>query len=316
MPRVERIKGRVVVSRSGAIIFNYPWSFRSVYKNVIVFLKVYIISISSLLIRRRVKLRNDNIYGVVHSIWTAGYYHWITECLPRVLVLKEAFPDAILLLPRGRYENYSDSLKALGVNKVDFYPSNSNVILDSPVLTECAPRFGTSHPAILCKIRDVVAAHTDSNIDITADKIVYVSRAKSRGRFILNESVLVDSLQKLGVESVHFEDLDFFEQVRLMRHCRCLISIHGAALTNMIFMPAGGFVLEIVPEKRGLFDFSYVRRSLKHDGCYVRLASALGHIHMALAGKPDGRFYSRTHMSNLSVDVKQICEVINKLKMS
>ena len=47
----------------------------------------------------------------------------------------------------------------------------------------------------------------------------------------------------MGFETVYTEELSFAEQVRLFSETRCLVSIHGAGLTNLMFMPPGGHML-------------------------------------------------------------------------
>ena len=84
-------------------------------------------------------------------------------------------------------------------------------------------------------------------------KIIYISRRKARGRFILNEEALEAMLAEFEAESVCLEDFSFKEQVTLMQRTRLLISIHGAGLTNMMFMQEGGTVIEILPRKNGIF---------------------------------------------------------------
>ena len=56
---------------------------------------------------------------------------------------------------------------------------------------------------------------------------------------------LVRSLNRT-VSVVKFEGKSFGEQVGIMRNTHVLITVHGAALTNIVFMPPGGTVIEMI----------------------------------------------------------------------
>lgn len=311
-PSVKKINRKIIVSRSGGVFFDWKFSFLCVYRNPIVFIKVYLISVISLLTRSLDKKDEDRkIYGIIHSIWTAGYYHWVTESLPRALVLKDFYPNYIPLLPSDRYSNYSDSLKLLGLERVDFFPKCSNVILSSSVVSECPPAFGTTDPTLLIRVKRLLYENIGISEDPNPQKIVYVSRLKARGRRIIDEENLLNALGRENLEVICFEDFSFADQIRIMSNTKCLISIHGAALTNMLFMPPGGVVIEILPEKHGIFDYNYVRNSFKHDPCYVRLAGALHHKYFPIFGQADTPFYRSTHMSNVKLDKSAYLKIIS-----
>ena len=76
----------------------------------------------------------------------------------------------------------------------------------------------------------------------------------------------------------------------MFSQCSLLISIHGNALTNMLWMPEGSTVLEI-------------RRSGdSHNNCYFSLASALGHkYYYVLAPSVDN--IKDTHIADLIVNM-------------
>lgn len=216
------------------------------------------------------------------------------------------------MLPVLKYSNYIDSLAAIGHEKWVFFPEGRNVIVKSPVITECPPRFATTSPDLLKEVRDcVVSSFTKGPIE--ACEVVYVSRAKARGRYVLNEKELIASLSEFNVRVVHFEDLVFADQVRLMASTKILVSIHGAALVNMIFMQQGGAVVELIPKKNGIFDYNIVRNSFKHDSCYLRLAEAMGHSYDFLESEVDVSRFSNTHMANIVVDTEALKSLVGQL---
>lgn len=313
-PRVGVAKGSRTLTRSGVVLFDSRWTYASMYRNPLVVFRTLLVTLASLLRRPTLKLTAENgtSFGLVHSIWTAGYYHWLTESLPRALTLIENYPQTTILLPSAKYNDYADSLMRLGVENVAFFPNGSNVKVYTPVVTECPRKFGTTDPVLLKRVRDRLIQNSEVRSSQKSERIIYVSRRKSRGRVVLNEHEVEEILRPLGAEVFCLEDLSFREQVNLMQDTKVLISIHGAALTNMMFMKEGGCVVELLPRKNGIFDYNVVRNSFRHDACYVRLAAALGQTHHHIECIPDNAWYSGTHMSNIVVDVDRLQTVVRE----
>lgn len=305
-PRVGRLRGRYVISRSGMLLAHWKWTWASMYHHPIVAARFMVVTLLSLVKRGVARVEGGRDLGLIHTGWTAGYYHWLTESLPRALVMRDAFPDAVPILPSPLFRKYAGSLEKLGFPEVVFFPSDANVSVGDPILTECLPTYGTTDPALLKRVRDTILGNVMSGAAAKPFRIVYASRAKSRGRTVLNEEEVLRALHPLGVELYHFEDLDFEGQVRLMQETKCLNSIHGAGLTNMMFMPEGGSVIEIIPRKHGFFDYKYGRNSIRHEPCYVRLADVFGHRHAAVLGTADSKWHSATDMANVHVDPAEV----------
>jgi hypothetical protein len=85
---------------------------------------------------------------------------------------------------------------------------------------------------------------------------VLVSSRRGKRKVLNAEALRAALASELGAEAVHHEVL-FFEDyanpqratalVRLLRGARLLVAPHGAALTNMLFLPAGAQVVELLP---------------------------------------------------------------------
>lgn len=309
-PDVRRLRGRFVITRSGVVLAHWKWTFASMYRHPIVVVRFLVITLLSLVKRGVVRVEDGRDLGLVHTGWTAGYYHWLTESLPRALVLQDAFPEAVPMLPSAVFQKYVGSLEKLGFRDVMFFPGAANVRVRDPIVTGCLRTYGTIDPGLLKRVRDRILENTPVDGATKPFRVVYVSRAKSRGRTVLNEADLLQALRDLNVELHHFEDLDFEGQVRLMQETKCLISIHGAGLTNMMFMPEGGSVIEIIPRKHGIFDYKYGRNSIRHEPCYVRLAGVFGHRHSAIVGVADSKWHEATDMANVSVDPWQVARAV------
>ena len=83
-----------------------------------------------------------------------------------------------------------------------------------------------------------------------------IIKRDSRCRRILNHNQMEKLVRSFNrtVSVVQFEGKSFGEQVDIMRSTQVLITVHGAALTNIVFMPPGGTLIEIIhPELNAPF---------------------------------------------------------------
>jgi len=81
-------------------------------------------------------------------------------------------------------------------------------------------------------------------------KCIYVTRQKSSRRHIVNEYELITSL-KNNISELEVISLDYgysyLDQAKMFSSCKLFISLHGAAIINMIYMPKNSKVIEITP---------------------------------------------------------------------
>ena len=92
---------------------------------------------------------------------------------------------------------------------------------------------------------------------------LYISRRKAKFRKVLNEGDVENILRKFDFETVVLEDISFLEQIRLFSETSVLLGVHGAGLTNMIFMRENSKAIELRSEGD------------KNNNCYFSLASAM-----------------------------------------
>ena len=77
--------------------------------------------------------------------------------------------------------------------------------------------------------------------------IVLISR-RNATRIFINEAEIVEMLKtikKANVKVVDLAQISFEEQVRLMRNTSILIGVHGAGLTNLLYLPTQALVVEL-----------------------------------------------------------------------
>ena len=192
--------------------------------------------------------------------WSSGYFHWITDALPRLLASNRINDNLPILLP----ESYSqinfvtESLNLLGKH-VFYYKTCFGLIVKKLLLPSHTANTGNYNHELINELRHEFI----KNIKTKETRKVFISRLKASKRKISNESEVVDYLESHNWEIHYFEDYSFKEQIEVMSETKYLIGLHGAGLTNMLFMKEGGKVLELRNKKDN------------HNNCYFTLASEL-----------------------------------------
>jgi capsular polysaccharide biosynthesis protein len=234
----------------------------------------------------------------VTDIWSKNYFHWILECLPRILALRNSGIDAPLLLPEHIYKSQyiQDSLKDLKIECVTFN-FRQTVKVESIFLpshdSPCA--FDPDYLKALIRSYELI-----DKVDKSEPyRKIYISRANAGKRKVSNENELIPILLRHGFEIVKMEDLSFKEQRDLMYETAVLLSIHGAGLANMIFMPKGSKVIELHPDVE------------RYNSCFYHLAAALAIPYYYSFEEAD---HSNPQDANINVKLENINRVLRSLE--
>lgn len=208
-------------------------------------------------------MRSESDCLWIADVWSGGYFHWMTDALPRLLAAQKTCYSGILL-PQSlsRYEYVAPSLKPFYSGDIRF--TGKAVRCRSLLIpTHTAPT-GNYNEVLVRQLRGVYTSYycNASAQEALPDKI-YVSRSKALKRKVVNEQECISVLVRYGFHVVCLEDYEFDRQAQICLATKFMVSNHGAGLTNMLFMQAGAAVLELRKKR----DF--------HNNCYFALASAL-----------------------------------------
>lgn len=213
----------------------------------------------------KVQLPPNKVYILAHDGWANNYYHWLVDTLPRLVLVKDELATGVLLLPEHFTAPFIiETLRVLGAKNILRIKEQTRYkAAQLLVPLRLAPVAHYRPPAmqeLAAYLRHQFAQPTGVQF---GDKI-YISRAKATRRKIINEEEVIALFRRKGFAVICFEDYTFQEQVSIAAHAQYLVSIHGAGLTNMLFMPKNSSVLEL---------------QMKDDGTncyYYTLADALG----------------------------------------
>lgn len=212
----------------------------------------------------RVHTSESEVVGLAHGPWAVNnYYHWMVDTLPRLLLLQRFEPDCRLLLPEPTPDYVQQTAAIFGFHRVLPMPPGTVAGVPQLVMPDYPAQSGFQDAELSLAARDTVLRAF--GIKLAGGRRVYVSRSRQPRRRLVNEADIEPLLQQYGFETFYFEDMSFEEQVRLMAQTSVLIGLHGANLTNMMFMQPQAAVVEITMGTHPLY----------FNPCYYYLANSM-----------------------------------------
>ena len=142
--------------------------------------------------------------------WSVGYFHWITDALPRLIVSLPYISGHSLILPE-RYQKFSyitASLDLIGI-KATFYDPKICQHVDEIILPSHTSSTGNYNKEVIQKVRHFFYNQTNNAVAAPFRKI-YISRDKAPKRKINNDLQVQKILKKYGFEIHYFEGYSFF----------------------------------------------------------------------------------------------------------
>jgi hypothetical protein len=247
-------------------------------------------------------------YVSVIDHWGTEYYHWFVENFTRLLRIKKEVSDFTLILSeRHRKPHILSSLEKIGINDILFLEDRTRVTV--PELYTCDfPGIPDFHRNSM--IKEVNQLY---QTDTPATRKVYISRQKAPKRKIINHDEVESLLKKYEYETIFAEDLSFDEQVKLFNETNSLVTLHGAGLTNILWMKPGTNVLELRKDKWGLIRETGERENSKFYNTYYHLCLALG-VNYYYQACPSDKPEESARFADLKVDLKLLEENLEKIK--
>lgn len=299
---VRPIKNAVLTNGGAVFRRGFP-----VFDSHYIYWRIYIFHIligyGSCIKNKRHCLDNLRIFSSGQTAWGTNYFHWITEGLPRLYRALEVEPELVAIAPNcPRMQHvFSESIKLIGFNASVTFPPSSYLKIPNFLLASCPAHEAAYDVEALQSISRRIKENLGLFDAGRSWRNVFVSRSRSRGRFIINEDEVRNLLIRYEFDIVYFEDMDFAEQVSLMSQTSVMITIHGAGLTNLIFMPEESAVVEILPDPEKTKRFIKFRRSWLASPMFARLASIFNVAYFALISAPAG--VPNAELPDLHVDL-------------
>ena len=257
------------------------------------------------------RLDDNRTYLVIHSPWFS-YYFWLTECIPRLLMVREHLKDLVLIYPES-WKNLTfvnETLALFPELQLERIPSDVHLFVKDLVMPEAKPWTPMFIPDHVHAVRKLLFEALDAKTTDEhkrSDRHVYMSRSAAKRRKFTDEQAVETLLAAQGFEIVRMEHLGFMEQIALMRQTRLLAGITGAGHINILFMPEGGGFHDLT-------NVDYITKS-QYKFHYFKLCNLL-HIQYAVTffeheNSPEADHYSN---QNLIADTQRLNTDLNTLR--
>ncbi|MDA3890631.1 MAG: glycosyltransferase family 61 protein [Salinivirgaceae bacterium] len=270
------------------------------------------------LLKKRIRKKGTYLLGF--DYWGEGYYHWLLEELPRIYCSRKIQEEHTVLVPSKWNSFYSfrtmlrsffkvgkeldessfhhQSIELLGIKKLEVLPMNGYLFVEKLLMPSYTAPTGNYNDKLIKEINSFLFSNVEFSTKPKYDKI-YLSRKQAPRRKVLNENEVEKLLTAHGYKCLCFEDFSFKEQVGLAGQCSSLISLHGAGLSNMLFMKQGSIVLELR------------MKGDQQNLCYYSLASALSinYYYLFCTRNADN---INVQDANISVDLLELEKILQQ----
>lgn len=240
--------------------------------------------------------------GVLAARGDVSYYHYLTDVLPRLLLLEELGGADRLYVPAS-LPHQKQLLELLGIpservidaDRVRHLQAQTLVVPGLPDADLKTP------PWVISFLR---ARLLPAGVGRLPGRRLYITRGRRRAsRIVTNEDEVVRALEPLGFVVIDPGSLPVAEQIRAFAQAEWIVAPHGAALTNLAFASPGAAVVE-------LFAPDYVQ------GCYWKIAACLPGVryrYLIGAGRAPRRGRMEGVDSDIVVDPRALRELLEGL---
>lgn len=211
----------------------------------------------------------DTVASVI-NLFSAGFYHWMLECLPRLhslsLYEQQTGVRPRLLIDPDPAPYMLESLAYLGYQPHEVQTWEHTRGRASNMIVPWMANF-SGHPSPTA-CRWISQRLQQNRVRRTFNTpYIYLSRADAAKRRVVNEAELLRVLEPLGFVPYQLSHMPLLDQVDLFAQAKVVIGPHGAGFSNLMHSE-NAYMIEF-------FEPHYL------NSCFFRLASAFGHEYRA-----------------------------------
>lgn len=204
------------------------------------------------------------------------YFHWMFDIVPRLYLLQSNIPlesiDYFVIYSQNN-KFQKETLNALGIaDQKIIESSKSHHLKADRLVVPSLPGIPGNPPIWAVNFLREIFLNSQKQAEPKGTELIYISRAKTKFRRVINEAEFLDLLKDRGFQSVALEFISVAEQAALFSKARIVVAPHGAGLTNIVFCQPGTKIVE-------LFSPNYV------NVCYWSLSNQLDLDYYYLLGE-------------------------------
>jgi hypothetical protein len=183
--------------------------------------------------------------AVLLSPESHNYYHWLSDVLPRIKLYEKVLDQVDhFCVSSSVPEKFLDVLPAFGIpqNKLLLVKDTEKLHFDNLLVASLPGSEGRAPQWAVDYVREKLLPKQKG----APAKKLYFKRGDMAGkRRILNEQRVIKLLAAQGFEIIEPDKLSISEQAALMQDAKIVVSVHGAALSNLLFASENCTVIEV-----------------------------------------------------------------------
>lgn len=277
------------------------------------------VRVSAPLQRHRAPCAISLVGGATHN-----YVHWLTETLPKLLMIDRCpeFQDLPLLVDGDLHPNIHEALDFFNVHRREIIkvPKLHPVHLDSMVIvssptyvpfelrdsanvarTKLSPKAIQFSPTGISAIQTAIE-RLRPDASTSRSRRLYLRR-NSTTRKITNITELEPLLEAAGFETIDPEHLTFREQVDLFQAATCVVCQAGAALGNLCLAPPGCLFVTFAARSEHV-NYRY----------FSHLATVLGHTLAYVVGDPGEDQNAWSAHRDIRIEPADLAAALNEIE--
>lgn len=248
---------------------------------------------------RKVKKSNGQVV-VFFNPFYINYYHFIAECITRLLSVydKKEHVQPIVLSSSPKY--VFSFLELLGYKNIITIEEDEILYCEDIILPSQTTVVHKQNPHIINLLSKILRKNVETIKHKFSDfKNIYISREKAIYRKVLNETDLLNAISRYDFKIVNFEDYSLLDCIAIMSNADCLLGVHGAGLTNMIFMDSQKLIIHLIHEGH-------------HDPSFYNLATAMQHDSIFIQGRGEYADPRGVCYDSFFVDIPKVLEYLEE----
>jgi capsular polysaccharide biosynthesis protein len=193
------------------------------------------------------RLDDGRTYLLIHSPWFS-YYFWLTECIPRLMMVREHLRDLVLLYPQSwdEFPFINDTLGLFPELRIERIAKDVHLHVEHLVMPEVKPWTPMFIPEQIQQVRQLIFDAVDLK-GVTPPYLgnIHLSRMDAKIKNFENREEVEMLLHQFGFQHVTMTGLSIFQQAAVMRVTEKTVSITGAGMSNFMFLSKDAQVLDV-----------------------------------------------------------------------